>query len=296
MTKMRFILILAALLLSLALVLTSCTDSLDGGNTDNGSSDNGSSDNGNSDNGDNNGAGTTDPDGTTGDGTEGGDGNTDDGNGSTEGDDDNTEGGDDSTDGDNGSTEGDNDNTEGGDGSTDNEGAEVVDLKSFTVITVADAADFVELQTEKLLAAIKSASGTEIGTLTDAAEQGSFELNVGKTSRDITAFALNILDQTVDGDGYVIYVTTDAISIVGTTDAATGHAVKVFYENYVKSSDGGILNTDAELIITKSYTASKNEIINGDVEIEVLQGPVTLFQPSGHTEEYGTPIKSTSAH
>ncbi len=168
-------------------------------------------------------------------------------------------------------------------------------LSEYSIIYSEDCSDNTRAQALSLQKAIMDYMGFAISYMSDTAKETKKEILIGKTSRSESEKALGKLSDTQGEDAYVIDISQNKISIVGSTDEATARAVKIFRDEYVKVSEkNGFLDTSAGLTKTESYNSDMVEILSNGLEIERLFDPVTIVQEGGTWNLGGTQMKVTN--
>ena len=227
--------------------------------------------------------------------------------GGADGDNENTPGGNESTPGgDNGDGDGNTDSGEGDgenthpDDSTDppeDEPEEKPSFSTYSLIIDKKPPAPVHLQAENLKASIKKHFGFTVSVFNDIGDETDYEIVIGNIQCTALDAAKEKLTAAVDGEGYIIDISEYKIVIYGTSYLATQRGIKVFINEYVKTTeDGKYLDLSYGTTVTESYNSENVEYFDNGTEVEVIVEATTVFDPSLYNGEYGVEISSSSSH
>jgi len=164
-----------------------------------------------------------------------------------------------------------------------------IDLSGFSIVRAdvfsTEAAEMVI----KVKSTIKEKTGADLPVKLDVDTTGTEkEIIIGNTNREASMASLKKLKEKTNKDAYIIEITDSNIVIVGTSEAATMRAMKVFLYDYVNiSCEKNLLNIENGKVVAALYDPDKISVLSNGAELEIKVSPTTLLEANGAVKKFG---------
>ena len=192
------------------------------------------------------------------------------------------------------SCKGGNDSSSDESGSSDDYGnIPLFDIAEFSIVRDGDCSTGVTSQTARLKDTISSKIGIslKVSLDDDDAAPDAKEILIGQTNRVASEAALTKLSAATKKEAFIIDITDNAIVIVGSTEAATERALKVFINNYVLTSPKGTaINISAGKTLMDRLYSENRIIASSGTEFELILTSTVFSPPKLPSETWGTGV------